>query len=419
MMKKTHTYRLATRVIHDGLEPDTWEGATLPPVFQSAAHVHQTAQSLSDTFAGKTGKHIYTRLSNPTNTVLEHKLAALEGGKGAIVMASGMAAISNTCMALLRTGDNFISGKSLFMSSYLLFANIFKKYGITAHLADLDRREDVERLIDGNTRFIYMETIGNPAMDVPNIRSLAQLAHNHGLPLVVDNTLATPYLVTPISLGADVVLHSTTKFLSGHGQASGGAVVDGGNFDWTGPRFPDFKPFVDRKGDLALLDRIWREHHINFGTTQAPFHSFLTMIGLDTFVLRMERHMTNAMDVARFLKECPRVEWVNYPGFEDHPFHDTAQTQFEGKGFGGLLTFGLKDPDACFAAIDRLTLINHLANLGDCKTLIIHPWSTQYVSFEPEKKKELGISPGLMRLSVGIEDVRDIIDDLAQAIGAI
>lgn len=418
-MKKTDTYRLATRVIHDGLQPDAWQGATLPPVFQSAAHVHETAQSLSDTFAGKTGKHIYTRLTNPTNAVLEEKLAALEGGKGAIVMASGMAAISNTCMALLRAGDNFVSGKSLFMSTYLLFANVFKKYGITARLTDLKNPDGIEALIDDSTRFVYMETIGNPAMDVPDIKALARVAHKNGLPLVVDNTLATPYLVTPLALGADVVIHSTTKFLSGHGHASGGVVIDRGHFDWNNPRFTDFKPFVDRKGDLALLDRIWREHHINFGTTQAPINSFLTVIGLDTFVLRMERHMANAMDVARFLKGLPQIEWVNYPGFEDHPFHKTALTQFGGKGFGGLLTFGLKDTEACFKAIDNLKLINHLANLGDCKTLIIHPWSTQYVSFDPEKKTELGILPGLVRLSVGIEDVRDITDDLAQALSAI
>lgn len=418
-MDTTKKYRLATRVIHDAQEPENWQGATFAPIFQSAAHVHQTAQSLSDTFAGKSTGHIYTRLSNPTNTVLEKKLAALEGGKGAIVMGSGMSAISNTCMALLRAGDNFVSGKSLFMSTYLLFVNVFKKYGITAKLTDTADPGNVEREIDSKTRFVYLETIGNPGMDVPNIKTLAEMAHAHGLPLVVDNTLATPYLVNPIALGADVVLHSTTKFLSGHGNAPGGVVVDGGNFDWSGDRFPDFKPFVDRKGSLALLDRIWREHHINFGTTQAPFHSYLTMMGLETFALRMERHMENAMAVARFLKQRPEVQWVNYPGFDDHSFHATAEKQFGGKGFGGLLTFGLKDTDSCFRLIDNLKLIYHLANLGDCKTLIIHPWSTQYVAFDEAVKTGLGIKPGMLRLSVGIEDVNDITDDLAQALEAI
>jgi len=412
-------YRLATRVIHEAQEPGDWQGATLAPIFQSAAHEHQTAESLSNTFAGKAEGHIYTRLSNPTNTVLEKKLASLEGGKGAIAMASGMSAISNTCMALLRAGDNFVSSKSLFMSTYLLFVNVFKKYNITARLANILDPESVEREIDENTRFIYLETIGNPGMDVPCIRTLADLAHSHGLPLVVDSTLATPFLVNPISLGADVVVHSTTKYLSGHGNAPGGVVVDGGHFDWTGNRFGDFKPFVDRKGELALLDRIWREHHINFGTTQAPFHSYLTMIGLDTFVLRMERHMANTMTVARFLKTRPEVLWVNYPGCDDHPSHETAKKQFGKNGFGGLLTFGLKDTEACFRFIDSLKLVYHLANLGDCKTLIIHPWSTQYVAFDQGVKTGLGIRPGMLRLSVGIEDVDDITDDLAQALEAV
>ncbi|GAB6097903.1 homocysteine synthase [Desulfatiferula olefinivorans] len=415
-MEKTSPYRLATRVIHEAEAPEDWQGATSAPIFQSAAHVHPTAQSLSDTFAGKTDAHIYTRLSNPTNTVLEKKLAALEGGKGAIVMGSGMAAVSNTCMALLRSGDNFVSARSLFMSTYLLFVNVFKKYGITARLVDAADPTDVAAAIDEHTRFVYLETIGNPAMDIPCIRTLSDLAHRHGLPLVVDNTLATPFLLTPIALGADVVLHSTTKFLSGHGNAPGGVVVDGGNFDWSSPRFADFKPFVDRKGPLALLDRIWREHHINFGTTQAPFHSYLTMMGLETFVLRMERHMQNTLSVARFLNDRPEVVSVNYPGLDDHPFHAVADRQFGGRGFGGLLTFDLADEAACFRLIDRLKLVRHLANLGDCKTLIIHPWSTQYVAFDPAVKTALGIRPGMLRLSVGIEDDGDIKDDLAQAL---
>jgi O-acetylhomoserine (thiol)-lyase len=418
-MKDSKNYRLGTRVIHEAQDPESWDGATFVPIYQSAAHVHDTAQSLSDTFAGKTGDHIYTRLSNPTNTVLEKKLAALENGKGAIAMASGMAAISNACMALLRAGDNFVASKSLFMSSYLLFVNVFAKYGITAKLVDGTDAGAVESAIDDKTRFVYLETIGNPAMDIPCLRTLSDLAHRNGLPLVVDNTLATPYLVCPIDLGADVVIHSTTKFLSGHGHAPGGVVVDGGHFDWTQSRFPDFKPYVDRKGDLALLDRIWREHHINFGTTQAPFHSYLTMIGLDTFVLRMERHLLNALSVARFLEAHPKVEWVNYPGLDHHPFHAKAIEQFSGRGFGGLLTFGLKDPSACFTLIDHLSLVYHLANLGDCKTLIIHPWSTQYVAFDPDRKTALGIQPGLLRLSVGIEDVDDIKEDLDQALSRV
>ncbi|MBU0995826.1 MAG: aminotransferase class I/II-fold pyridoxal phosphate-dependent enzyme [Proteobacteria bacterium] len=408
--------KFETRVIHGASMSEDWLGSTLPPIFQTAAHKHDTAENLSLTFAGKTSDHIYMRLSNPTNRVLEEKLAGLEEGAGAVVMASGMAAISNTCMALLRAGDEFVSGSSLFMSTYILFTNIFKKYGITVRFVDPLDLDAMEKAINGKTRFIYLETIGNPKMDVPDIAAISKLAHDHGLPLVVDNTLATPYLCQPLKIGADVVIHSTTKYLSGHGNASGGVVIDGGNFPWPENRFPDFKPFIDRKGNLAFLDKVWREHHINFGTTQAPFHAYLTMIGLDTLALRMERHLENAMATAAFLKEIPEVTWVRYPGFEDNPCHETARRQFGGKGFGALLTFGLKDQAACFRFINHLELICHLANLGDCKTLVIHPYSTQYVSFDDKMKASLSIFPEMIRLSVGIEAKEDIFDDIRRAL---
>ena len=313
-------YRFHTKVIHSAQNSGKWQGATLPPIFQSASHRHDTAENLSRTFAGETSDHIYMRLTNPTNNTLENKMSALENVKGAVVMSSGMAAVSNTCMALLRTGDEFISGNSLFMSTYILFNNIFKKYGITARLVESTDTDAIKRKINDKTRFIYMETIGNPKMDIPDIEETAKTAHEYGLPLIVDNTLATPLLCRPIELGANIVIHSTTKYLSGHGNASGGVVIDGGNFNWQEDRFPDFKPFIDRKGDLALLDKIWREHHINFGSTQAPFHSYLTMIGIDTLALRMERHISNAMEVADFLKTREEVSWVNYPGLEGHGF---------------------------------------------------------------------------------------------------
>jgi len=418
-MNDHNDYKFHTKVIHSAQNSEEWQGATLPPIFQTASHRHPTAEGLSDSFAGKKVEHIYSRLTNPTNKVLENKLTALEGGKGAVVMSSGMAAVANTCMALLRAGDELVSGNSLFMSTFLLFNNIFKKYDITSRLVDPADLKALEKAINARTRLVYLETIGNPKMDIPDIAKIAGIAHKHGVPLVVDNTLATPYLCRPLELGADVVIHSTTKYLSGHGDAGGGVVIDGGGFDWTGHRFPDFKPFIDRKGPLALLDKIWREHHINYGTTQAPLHSYLTMIGLDTLALRMERHVANAMAVSEFLAKRPEVAWVNYPGLQDHPFHETAARQFDGKGFGGMLTFGLKDQDACFQFIDNLKLIYHLANLGDCKTLVIHPYSSQYVSFDDETRSRLSITPDLIRLSVGIEAVEDICADLGQALDAI
>ena len=418
-MNQKKNYHFNTKVIHAAQSSGDWHGATLPPIFQTASHLHPTAENLSQTFAGKTTDHVYMRLTNPTNRILEEKLSALEGGKGAVAMSSGMAAITNTCMALLRAGDEFVTGNSLFMSTYLLFTNVFKKYGITARLVESVDYDAIENSINSKTRFVYLETIGNPKMDIPDLALVAKIAHKHGLPLVIDNTLATPYLCRPIELGVDVVIHSTTKYLSGHGDAVGGVVIDAGSFPWPEERFPDFQPFIDRKGPLALLDKVWREHHINFGTTQAPFHAYLTMIGLDTLALRMERHMDNTLKVADYLREKPEVKWVNYPGSKDHPSHNIAEKQFEDKGFGGMLTFGLKDQAACFQFINNLRLIYHLANLGDCKTLVIHPYSSQYVSFDDNTRQNLSITADMIRLSVGIEAVSDICDDLGQSLDSL
>lgn len=418
-MQNKNSYRFQTKVIHACQSPDKWEGGTLPPIAQTASHSHPTAENLSQTFGGKTTDHIYMRLTNPTNRVLEEKLSLLEGGMGAVVMSSGMAAITNACMALLRAGDEFVTGNSLFMSTYVLFATIFKKYGITARFVESTDAKAIEMAISDKTRFVYLETVGNPKMDVPDLAETADIAHQNGLPLLVDNTLATPYLCNPLKLGADIVIHSTTKYLSGHGDATGGAVIDGGKFDWNSGRFVDFRPFIDRKGPLAYLDKVWREHHINFGTTQAPLHSYLTMIGLDTLAIRMERHVSNAMHVARYLSERPEVSWINYPGLADNPFHPMARKQFADKGFGGLMAFGLKDQATCFKFINNLKLIYHLANLGDCKSLVIHPYSSQYLSFPEETRQELSITSDLVRLSVGIEAVEDICEDLGHALDSL
>lgn len=417
-MTEKRAYHFETRSIHEGLKDSPWQGSTLPPIFQTAAHYHETADNLSQTFAGKTDDHIYMRLSNPTSRFLEQKLASLESGAGAVVTGSGMAAINNACMTLLRAGDEFVASKALFMSTYTLFNTIFRKYGITVKFADPLNLEEISAAINGKTRFVYMETITNPGMEVADIRSIAEIAHAHGVPLLVDNTLASPWLCRPLELGADIVMHSTTKYLSGHGAAIGGVVVDAGNFDWTGERFADFAPFVDQKGKLAFLHRMFKEYHVNFGTTPAPFHSFLTAVGLNTLGLRMERHMDNAVKIANFLKAHPKVEWVNFPGFPEHKSYETAKKQFDNKGFGAMLTFGLRDQEACFRLIDHLDMILNLANLGDCKTLIIHPYSSQYVSFPEALKNELA-NPKLLRFSLGIEHPEDIIHDLDQALAAV
>lgn len=416
MDRHNNTWHFDTKVIHSSQASEDWQGSTLPPIYQTASHCHPTAESLSDAFGGKNSEHIYMRLTNPTNKVLEEKLVDIENGKSAIVMSSGMAAINNSCMALLRSGDEFVASNSLFMSTYVLFANVYKKYGITCRFVESSDYEAITGAINEKTRFLYFETIGNPRMDVADIARIAAIAHDHGIPLLIDNTLATPYLCRPIDFGADIVIHSTTKYLSGHGCATGGIVIDAGNFNWDSAKFPDFKPFIDRKGPLALTDKIWREHHINFGTTQAPFHAYLTMLGLDTLAVRMERHLENCRKVADFLRGRSEVKWMYYPGHEDNQYHDIAIRQFNGKGFGALFSFGLTDQQTCFSFINNLKLVSNLANLGDCKTLVIHPYSSQYLSFPDETRKNLRISPDLIRLSVGIEHIADICNDLAQAL---
>lgn len=411
--------RFDTQVVHAGQAPDLWQHGTLSPIYQTASHKFDTAEGLSNVFAGKESGFIYMRLRNPTNEALERKLAALEGGPAAVVTGSGMAAVTDAILAIVRAGDEVVSGNSLFMSTYLLFANVFKKLGITVNQVESARLDEFERAITEKTKCLFVEVIGNPKMDVPDVRKLADLAHSRRIPLIVDNTLATPYLFRPLEHGADIVVHSTTKYLNGHGSAVGGVVIDSGNFDWPLDKYPDFKLFKERKGKLAYIDKVWREIHINFGTTAAPLHSFLTMIGLDTLALRMERHLANAQKLAAWLRSHKKVRWVNFPGLTDSPSHETARKQFAGKGFGALLTFGLDNQEKCFAFIKSLKLVYHLANLGDCKTLVIHPYSSQYVSFDEPTRQKLSIPADMIRVSVGIEAIEDIVEDFEQALNQV
>ncbi|RMG57956.1 MAG: O-acetylhomoserine aminocarboxypropyltransferase/cysteine synthase [Deltaproteobacteria bacterium] len=411
--------RFDTLVIHGAQRPDEWKSATLSPIYQTASHRFHTAEELSEVFAGKKKGFIYQRLRNPTNETLEERLALLEGGMEAVVTGSGMAAITVALLAILRAGDELVTGNSLFMSTYLLFNNVFTKFGIKVKFVESSRIEEWENAVSEKTKALFVETIGNPKMDVPDLKAIAEIARKNRAPLVVDSTLATPYLVRPFELGAHVVVHSTTKYLNGHGAAVGGVVIDSGTFDWPEDKYPDFAVFKERAGKRAYIDKVWREIHINFGTTQSPFQSFLTLIGLDTLALRMERHQKNAIALAEFLEKHPKVKWVNFPGLPSSPHHETAKRQFEGKGYGALLTFGLEDEKACFEFIRNLKLVYHLANLGDCKTLVIHPWSSQYVSFTEEDRYKNGISPDLVRVSVGIEAIEDIVEDFDQALAKV
>jgi len=405
-----------TRSIHSGNCPKEWLGATQAPIFQSAAFKFETAEGLSLAFSGKRPGFIYQRLHNPTSEVLAQRLADLEAGKKALVFASGMSAITNTILTLVRAGDEIISGKSLFFSTYLFFTRFLPRFGVKAHLLETAQPKNFQDKINKSTRLIYLETIGNPAMDVPDIKAISQIAHKAKIPLVVDNTLATPYLFKPIEQGANLVVHSTTKFLNGHGSAVGGAVIDGGNFNWASERFPDFKEARKRAGSLAFWDKLWREVFVILGSYQAPVHSYLTLLGLETLSLRMEKHFKNALELAKFLKAHPKVSWVNYPGLVSSPYHKTATRLFSGKGYGALLCFGLKSQSQCFKFINNLKVCYNLANLGDAKTLVIHPYSTQYISFSEKEKAELGIKQELIRVSVGIEDIEDVVDDFRQAL---
>ncbi len=411
-------WKFETQIIHGAQTTEEWKHATLAPIYQSASHRFDTAEELSDVFAGKQPGFIYQRLRNPTNQALEKRMALLEGGREAVVTGSGMAAITIALLAICRAGDEIVSGNSLFMSTFLLFNNVFRKFGIDVKLVESADPEQWEAAVTEKTKVFFMETIGNPKMDVPDIGKLAELAHRHQVPLAVDNTLATPWLCRPFEHGADIVVHSTTKYLNGHGAAVGGVVIDSGRFAWPEEKYPDFKAFKERKGELAYIDKVWREIHINFGTSQSPFHSYLTLLGLDTLALRMERHMKNAREAVDFLCGHPKVREVGFPGLPENPSHETAKTLFGGRGFGGLLTFKLEDEKACFEFIRRLKLAYHLANLGDCKTLAIHPWSSQYISFAEDMRRANGIFPDLVRVSVGIEAIEDIVEDFDQALKA-
>ncbi len=411
-------YRFETLVVHSGLKSENWFGSTLPPIFQTVSHRFSSAEQLSDVFAGKEKGFIYQRLRNPTNEALENRIAQLEGGVGAVVTSSGMAAIHNSITAIVQSGDEVVSGNSLFMSTYLLFANVFKKFGIKVNFVESTVLEEYSKAINPRTKAIFVESIGNPKMDVPDIERLAEIAHSNNLPLIVDNTMPSPYLLNPFRFGSDIVIHSTTKYLSGHGDALGGVIVDSGRFDWPAEKYPDFEVFKERSGEKAYLDKVWREIHINVGATQSPFHSYLTMLGIDTLAVRMQRHVENTEKLVEFMANHKKVKWVNYPGLKGSSSNETVRRQFP-RGCCALFTFGLANQKECFDFIRNLKLVYHLANLGDCKTLVIHPYSSQYVSFDVSTRMRLGITPDMIRVSVGIEAVEDLIADFDQALNKI
>ncbi len=407
--------RPETAAIHAGSVSTDQSGATTVPVYQAVAYAYPTADELADVFGGRAPGYLYTRIANPTSSVLEMTLAEMEQGIGCIATASGMAAITSVVMGLVRAGDEIIAAAGIFGGTISLFKNVLRRFDVRTHLVEAGDVDAVAQAVNEKTRLIFVETIGNPRMDVPDLRAIAEVAHRANLPLVVDNTVTTPILIRPGEFGADLVVHSTSKFINGHGTAIGGAIIDTGNYDWRNGPFPDTKRLAQSTGRLAFLSHLRNRICRDLGGCPAPMNSFLMLQGLQTLPMRMAGHCANAESLARFLSGHPEVSWVNYPGLPDSPYFDRASRQFGGRG-GGLLTFSLGSRDRAFRFIAALKLARNMANLGDAKTLVIHPASTIFHEFGPEELRQMRIDEDMIRVAVGIEDFEDIRKDFQQAI---
>jgi O-acetylhomoserine (thiol)-lyase len=418
-----------TIAIHGGYDGDPTTKAVAVPIYQTVAFEFDSAEHGAALFNLEVPGNIYTRIGNPTNTVLEKRVAELEGGVEALSVSSGMAAIEYALINIAELGNNIVSLSQLYGATYTLLAHIFPKRGIESRFAKSDRPEDVEKLIDENTRAVYCESVGNPAGNVADIEGLARVAHKHGVPLIVDNTVATPVLLRPFEYGADVVVHSMTKFMGGHGTSLGGMIVDSGNFPWSKypERFYMFNQpeiayhgvvYTEQFGAAAYVARCRTVCQRNTGATLSPFNGFLLLQGLETMSLRVERHVENARKVAEFLRGHDMVAWVNYAGFPDSPLYAMAE-RYLGSQRCSLLTFGVKGGfEAGTTCFNALRLFKRMVNMGDAKSLACHPASTTHRQLTPEEQQKAGVTPEMIRLSVGIEHIDDILDDLAQAMDA-
>jgi len=402
------------------------------PIYATASYNFRNTEHAANLFALKEFGNIYSRLMNPTNDVLEKRLAALDGGAAGLAFASGQAAITAAVLTITHAGQNFVSSTSLYGGTWTLFTQTFAKLGVEVRFFDPDCPEKIDELVDENTRCVYLESIGNPKNDVPDFQAISDIAHRHGLPVIVDNTVMTPVLFRPIEHGADIVVYSTTKYIGGHGVHIGGVLVDSGNFPWAEnpekwPEFckPDpayhgvvFTEALEPVGNIAYVVHI-RTHLLrDMGGCMSPFAAFLFLIGLETLHVRMPRHCQNAQAVAEWLQAHPAVEWVNYPGLPDHPHHANAR-KYLPHGCGAIIGFGIKGGKAAGVKfINSVKLASHLANIGDAKTLVIHPASTTHQQLTPEEQAATGVTEEYIRLCVGIEDVEDIKEDLDQALKA-
>ncbi|PYI51878.1 homocysteine synthase [Paenibacillus flagellatus] len=427
-MTEQRKLSLDTLAVHAGQEIDPTTQSRAVPIYQTTSYGFRDTEHAANLFALKEFGNIYTRLMNPTSDVFEKRIAALEGGVGALSTSSGQAAITYSILNIAGAGDEIVSASSLYGGTYNLFAITLPKLGINVKFVDPSDPENFRKAITPKTKAVYAESIGNPKGDVLDIEAVAKIAHDNGVPLIIDNTFPSPYLLRPIEHGADIVVHSATKFIGGHGTSIGGVIVDGGKFDWKASgKFPGLTEpdpsyhgvvYADAVGPIAYIIKARVQLARDIGATISPFNSFLLLQGLETLHLRMERHSSNALAVAKFLETHPAVEWVSYTGLESHPSYKLAQ-KYLPKGQGAILTFGIKGGvEAGQKVINNVKLFSHLANVGDSKSLIIHPASTTHSQLEGEELLSTGVTPGMIRLSVGTEGIDDILHDLDQAIRA-
>jgi O-acetylhomoserine (thiol)-lyase len=421
--------RSETIAIHSGYASDPTTHAVAVPIYQTVAYAFDSAEHGAALFNLEAEGYRYSRISNPTTEVLERRVAALEGGVESLCVSSGQAALHYAVANVTDLGCNIVSVPQLYGTTHTLFSHIFPRQGVTVRFAAGDQGADIEKLIDEDTRAVFCETVGNPAGNICDVEALAAVAHRHGVPLIVDNTVATPILMKPIDFGADIVVHSLTKFMGGHGTTLGGAIVDSGRFPWRdhAKRFPMFNTpdasyhglvYTDHFGEAAYIARCRSVYQRNTGSVLAPLSAFLLLQGIETVALRVERHVENAARVAEFLRRDPRVDWVNYAGFTDSPYHALAQKYLGGRACS-LLTFGVKGGfDAGMKFYDALALVKRLVNMGDAKSLACHPASTTHRQMSPEDQRKAGVRPEMIRLSIGIEHVDDIIEDLDHALAA-
>lgn len=414
--------------LHGGQEVDAVTKSRAVPLYQTTSYVFEDAQEAADLFALKKGGNIYTRITNPTTAVFESRVAELEGGVGAVATASGMAAITYAILNIAGAGDEIVTAATIYGGTHSLFENTLPNFGIKVNFVNPDDVENFEKAINEKTKALYIETIGNPGINICDIEAIAEIAHKNGIPLIVDNTFATPYLCRPFELGADIVVHSATKYIGGHGTSVGGVVIDSGEFDWNNGNFPKLvEPDASYNGisyykafkEAAYITRLRTALLRDIGACISPFNAWQLIIGLETLSLRVERHVENAKKIAEYLNNHSKVEWVNYPGLEGNKYNELAK-KYLPKGVGSIFTFGVKGGyEAGKKFIGSLELFSHLANVGDAKSLVIHPASTTHQQLDEESQRQAGVTPELIRISIGIEGIQDLIHDVDNALAQI